>query len=72
LVTQGLPRTIGFFERYSAECENRSLPDADLHRYLHRVAGAARAFFEEALVRLARAEGFPLPDSVPAAESRHA
>jgi hypothetical protein len=67
-----LLQTIGSFERYSAECENRSPADADLHRYLHRVAGAARCIFEEALVRLARAEGFPLPDSVPAAESRHA
>lgn len=66
-----LLQTIGSFERYSAECENRSPADAELHRYLHRVAGTARAFFEEALVRLARAEGFPLPDSVLAAESRH-
>lgn len=66
-----LLQSIGSFERYSAECENRSPADAELHRYLHRVAGTARAFFEEALVRLARAEGFPLPDRIPA-ESRHA
>lgn len=49
------------FERYSAECENRSPADAALHSYLGRVAGSARALFEEALVRVATAEGIPLP-----------
>lgn len=49
------------FERYSAECENRSPADAELHRHLGRVAGSARALFEEALVRVAQAEGIPLP-----------
>jgi hypothetical protein len=53
---------LGTFERYSAECENRSPADAALHRYLQRVAGSARAMFEDALVRIARAEGLPLPD----------
>ena len=60
--------TVGAFERYSAECENRSPADAELHRYLGRVAGAARALFEEALVRVAQAEGIALPqDAAPAA-----
>jgi DNA-binding transcriptional MerR regulator len=49
------------FERYSAECENRSPADAELHRYLGRVTGNVRALFEEALVRVAQAQGIPLP-----------
>ena len=53
--------SLGAFERYSAECENRSPADAEVHRYLGRVAGNARALFEEALVRLAQAEGIALP-----------
>lgn len=51
------------FERYSAECENRSPADADLHRHLGRVAGSARALFEEALVRVTQAEGIALPSA---------
>jgi DNA-binding transcriptional MerR regulator len=53
--------SLGAFERYSAECENRSPADAELHRYLGRVAGHARAMFEDALVRVALAEGIALP-----------
>jgi DNA-binding NarL/FixJ family response regulator len=53
--------SLGTFERYSAECENRSPADAALHRYLERVAGSARALFEDALVRVAQAEGLALP-----------
>ena len=53
--------SIGAFERYSAECENRSPADAELHRYLGRIAGSARTLFEEALVRVAQAEGIALP-----------
>jgi len=49
------------FERYSAECANRGPEDAVLHQYLERVAGSARAMFEEALVRIARAEGIAIP-----------
>jgi DNA-binding transcriptional MerR regulator len=56
-----LLRSLGAFEQYSAECLNRSPADAELHRYLERVAGTARALFEEALVRVARAEGIALP-----------
>lgn len=53
--------SLGTFERYSAECASRSPADAVLHRYLQRVAGSARALFEDALVRVARAEGLALP-----------
>ena len=53
--------SLGTFERYSAECESRSPADAALHRYLQRVAGSARALFEDALVLVARAEGLALP-----------
>lgn len=45
------------FEDYSRECTNRSPEDAELHRYLQRVAGSARVLFEDALERIARAEG---------------
>jgi DNA-binding transcriptional MerR regulator len=54
--------SLGAFERYSAECENRNPDDAELHRYLARVAGSARALFEQALARVAQAEGMALPD----------
>ena len=53
--------SLGTFERYSAECANRCPADAVLHRYLQRVAGSARVLFEDALVRIARAEGLALP-----------
>ena len=52
--------SLGTFERYSAECANRGPADAVLHRYLQRVAGSARVLFEDALVRVARAEGLAL------------
>ena len=49
------------FERYSSDCENSSPQDAVLHRALHRVAGQARALIEGALVKVAVAEGLPIP-----------
>ena len=49
------------FEAYSADCSHRSPADAELHAYLHRVAGAARVLFETALARVAAAEGWTLP-----------
>ncbi len=55
--------SLGAFERYSAECEHRSPQDAELHRYLGQVAGQARALFEEALARVAQAEGIALPEN---------
>ncbi|MFO1311048.1 MAG: MerR family transcriptional regulator [Burkholderiales bacterium] len=53
---------LGAFERYSAGCAHRSPADAVLHRYLQEVAAGARVRLEEALVRVARAEGMALPD----------
>ena len=55
-----LLRSVTAFEHYSAECTNRSPADAELHRYLEQVAGTARTLLEEALERVARAEGLPL------------
>lgn len=52
---------LGNFETYSAECENRSPADAELHRYLKDATGSARAILEEALVRVLEAENIPLP-----------
>ena len=37
-----------------------------MHRYLQRVAGTARALFEDALVLVAKAEGFALPNNASA------
>jgi hypothetical protein len=51
---------LGNFETYSAECVNRSTSDAELHAHLHWVAGQARALFEDALQRVAEAEGILL------------
>lgn len=51
------------FELYSAECENRSPADAELHRHLCRVAGSARTLFEDALVHVVQAEGITLPST---------
>nr|WP_314862919.1 MerR family transcriptional regulator [uncultured Undibacterium sp.] len=45
------------FERYSAQCENRNEDDAILHRDLHYTAAHARSALEQALVRVAQAEG---------------
>ena len=64
-----LLHSLGAFERYSGECVNRSPQDAELHGYLQRVAGTARALFEEALVRIARAEGLALPAHQPSVAS---
>jgi len=52
---------LAHFETYSAECVNRGPDDAALHTHLHRVAGTARAMFEDALMRVAEAESLPLP-----------
>jgi len=56
-----LVRNVGSFERYSAECANRSPADAALHHDLQITAARARALLEEALMRVAIAEGLPLP-----------
>lgn len=59
-----LVMSLGSFERYSAECANRGPADAAIHRDLEQTAGRARALLEEALIRVARAEGMSLPASV--------
>lgn len=53
---------LGSFERYSLQCASRNASDAALHQDLNRSAGMARAIMEQALERLALAEGLPLPD----------
>ncbi|MEM7404993.1 MAG: MerR family transcriptional regulator [Pseudomonadota bacterium] len=50
------------FEAYSATCEVEQPADAAEHRYLRVTAASARMLFEDALVRLARAEGISLYD----------
>ena len=56
---------LGSFERYSAQCASRNPSDVLLHLDLQRTAGLARSIMEQALERLAVAEGIALP--VPAA-----
>ena len=48
---------VGSFERYSAQCASRNPEDAQLHQELGRAAGQARGILEQAMERLARAEG---------------
>lgn len=48
---------VGSFERYSAHCASRNPEDAQLHQELGRAAGQARNILEQAMERLARAEG---------------
>jgi MerR family transcriptional regulator, light-induced transcriptional regulator len=62
---------LSHFEAYSAECENRNEPDAELHAHLRRVAGASRARFEEALEHVALHEGLLLPPT-PGQRARNA
>jgi DNA-binding transcriptional MerR regulator len=52
-----LVMSLAAFENYSAECENRNPDDAALHAYLHVTTAKARAMIEEALARVAEAEG---------------
>jgi DNA-binding transcriptional MerR regulator len=52
-----LVMSLAAFENYSAECENRSPDDAALHAYLHVTTAKARSMIEEALARIAEAEG---------------
>jgi MerR family transcriptional regulator, light-induced transcriptional regulator len=54
------------FERYSASCASRSASDAELHAYLHHVAGQTRLLFEAALERVVLHEGLQLPTPVAA------
>ena len=45
------------FEIYSGNCANKNDEDAALHQYLHETTAKARALLEEALERVAVAEG---------------
>ena len=53
--------SLGSFESYSKQCANRGAEDAALHLDLQLTTARARALMEEALVRVALAEGLPLP-----------
>ena len=53
--------SLGGFERYSAECASRSPSDVVLHLELQRASGLARSIMEQALERVAIAEGMELP-----------
>jgi len=57
-------RTVAAFERYSADCENANPQQAALHAELAYASAQARALLEAALVRLARADGLPLPPTL--------
>jgi MerR family transcriptional regulator, light-induced transcriptional regulator len=56
---------LSHFESYSAQCQAQggSAQDMALHDYLWRVAGTARALFEDALERVAVQEGLMLAQS---------
>ncbi|MEO6661908.1 MAG: MerR family transcriptional regulator [Rubrivivax sp.] len=56
------------FERYSAECGADALSDADLHRELQQLTGAARALMEDALERVVATRA--VPQRRPEMESR--
>lgn len=51
------------FEDYSAQCQQLNPADAALHAELQRVAGTARAMFEQALEQIAIHEGLLLGQS---------
>ena len=55
-----LVMNLGGFELYSAECANRDSADVALHRYLQRATGLARSIMEQALERVAIAEGIAI------------
>ncbi len=54
---------LSHFEAYSADCEQRSPADAELHAHLNQVAAASRARFEAALEAVALHEGLLLPST---------
>jgi DNA-binding transcriptional MerR regulator len=55
---------LGSFERYSLQCASRNASDDALHKELNHATGLARAIMEQALERLALAEGLPLPKAI--------
>lgn len=60
-----LIRSLLAFETYSAECVNREPADARLHELLHATAAQARSLLEDALTRVAEAEGIAFADRPP-------
>jgi DNA-binding transcriptional MerR regulator len=58
------------FEAYSADCESRSPADAALHAYLHETTARAREMIEQALHRVAVAEGIEEQVPVPGQAGR--
>jgi len=57
---QHLARLVGdltAFETYSASCANRNDEDAALHQYLYKTTASARSLIEDALAKVAEAEG---------------
>jgi DNA-binding transcriptional MerR regulator len=52
--------SVSAFETYSAQCASRGPEDAELHRYLGRVAAQCRLQLEQALLYIAQVEGIPL------------
>jgi hypothetical protein len=52
--------TLGAFELYSQECEDRDDRDAALHAYLHASTAQARSLMEDALARVIEAENLQI------------
>ena len=51
---------ISAFEQYSLECEDGDLAERALHARLRIIAATARSLFEEAMITVAKNEGFSL------------
>ena len=50
------------FEKYSSECSSMNKEDEELHAYLHNMTSRARALIEEALAKVAIADGIEVLD----------
>jgi len=48
------------FETYMQECGSQNIEDAEVHRYLHKVAAQSRTLLESAMKRLVEHEGLEL------------
>ncbi len=59
-----LVRSLTAFETYSKECIVANPNDAKVHTYLHAASAQARSIIEQALTRVAEAEGLHPPVSV--------
>lgn len=65
-----LVSALNAFEQYSAECASRDDADARLHGWLRETTAQARALMEEALARVAQADGIALEPSQEDREER--